>query len=260
MISFNILIKVTFLISYISSVKGVPNHKKWSFQQSQFNDDIDGCVTSIADFFYNVLLRSEMPGDKTIEKMDANNHCGFCQYAMKSLYQIVGDKDNEEKIRHSMETIYWMMPKSLDDKCDEFFKNGTEKIVDMILLEFTPNQVCWVWGVCTSQSQTFDIFIRKEKQDYTSQDHLEKKISDSNMIKYLNANDCETNYSSWILVLACLSGFILSMTVMVLYNRLKKTDRNELTKVTTPILKPGLNKSYYEKMSTLSENDEELNI
>ena len=47
------------------------------------------------------------------------------------------------------------------------------------------------------------------------------------------------------------------MTVMVLYNRLKKTDRNELTKVTTPILKPGLNKSYYEKMSALSENDEE---
>lgn len=264
MVRITSLFKSTFFLYFVLIIASAAFDYQDEENELQFHVGFDGCVHRIVNFFYDVLLKSEMPEDKTLEQIGDKDYCGLCQYGMKSLYQMLGDKNDEDKVRSTLQTIYWLMPKSVDDKCDIFFKNRTEKIADMIALNFTPNDVCMVWRLCDSKSQikqkdnkSLDSTKSSQKLDYSyysSKEFLEK---------YLHSNaSCKTlsPFNIMLYVLAALSGFLIAILTSFLYKRLKKTKDDDGSKITSPILKSALNNSYYDKMPVLSEMDEELNL
>ena len=42
------------------------------------------------------------------------------------------------------------MPSSLEDQCDQYIEAYAEKIIELVIQEFTPDQICKELGLCAS--------------------------------------------------------------------------------------------------------------
>jgi len=98
-------------------------------------------------------LLSQMPEDNPIVEMKVKDgNCALCQYAMNTLYQLLENKDTEDEIKNALETVCRILPSSLEDKCDEYIEAYAEKIIELVLQEFTPDQICKELGLCAASA------------------------------------------------------------------------------------------------------------
>jgi len=130
-------------------------------------DPKDVCtLMQLCDSQETVLLLSQMPEDNPIVQMkEQDDYCALCQYAMTTLYQILGNKDTEDEIKNALETVCRILPSSLEDKCDEYMEAYAEKIIELVLQEFTPDQICADLGLCSSPSETVEHHLTLTVED-----------------------------------------------------------------------------------------------
>jgi saposin len=130
-------------------------------------DPKDVCtLMQLCDSQETVLLLSQMPEDNPIVQMkEQDDYCALCQYAMTTLYQILENKDTEDEIKNALETVCRILPSSLEDKCDEYMEAYAEKIIELVLQEFTPDQICAELGLCSSPSETVEHHLTLTVED-----------------------------------------------------------------------------------------------
>ena len=88
-----------------------------------------------------------------MEMKKADDNCAMCQYAMETLYTILENKDNQDEIRNVMDSLCEYMPSSISDKCEEYVDAYAEAVIQLILQDFTPQQICAEIGLCNSVSE-----------------------------------------------------------------------------------------------------------
>ena len=100
------------------------------------------------------LLLAQVPQDNPIMEMKkADDYCAMCQYGMETLYTILENKDNQDEIRNALDTLCEYMPSSISDQCEQYVDAYAEAVIQLILQDFTPQQICAEIGLCTSVSE-----------------------------------------------------------------------------------------------------------
>ena len=110
--------------------------------------------TYVYFFIAELLLLTQVPQDNPIMEMKkANDNCAICQYAMETLYTILENKDNQDEIRNTLDTLCEYMPSSISKPCEEYVDAYAETVIQLILQDFTPQQICAEIGLCSSVSE-----------------------------------------------------------------------------------------------------------
>ena len=110
--------------------------------------------TYVYFFIAELLLLTQVPQDNPIMEMKkVNDNCAICQYAMETLYTILENKDNQDEIRNTLDTLCEYMPSSISKPCEEYVDAYAETVIQLILQDFTPQQICAEIGLCTSVSE-----------------------------------------------------------------------------------------------------------
>jgi len=69
------------------------------------------------------------------------------------LYTILENKDNQDEIRNTLDTLCEYMPSSISKPCEEYVDAYAETVIQLILQDFTPQQICAEIGLCSSVSE-----------------------------------------------------------------------------------------------------------
>lgn len=83
---------------------------------------------------------------------DASPNCLLCETVIKEAEKHFTDKKSKAQIKASLEHACAKMPK-LEKKCDAIVDKYGDRIVDLIILEFTPKQICRELGMCILQME-----------------------------------------------------------------------------------------------------------
>ncbi|GLH13878.1 Uncharacterized protein GBIM_18364 [Gryllus bimaculatus] len=78
--------------------------------------------------------------------------CPLCLFAVEELVTKLKDNKTEEGIRKALDELCEDLPKSLVGECRTFVENYSEELVDMIVADFTPQEVCSYLKLCDPPS------------------------------------------------------------------------------------------------------------
>lgn len=88
------------------------------------------------------------PGHAVEEPIKDDVTCVMCEYAMTQLDEMIKDDKTEESIKHALENMCSVLPKSIKPECTLFVDMYTDKIIQLLLDDLTPDQVCQALHLC----------------------------------------------------------------------------------------------------------------
>lgn len=94
-----------------------------------------------------------------------DDNCALCQFAMQTVYTILDNKDNEEEIKNALETLCRYMPASIEDQCEKYVESYSELIIQFILKNMTPEQICTELGLCKQCANLPEITLTKAQNE-----------------------------------------------------------------------------------------------
>ncbi|XP_071537348.1 uncharacterized protein Sap-r isoform X2 [Panulirus ornatus] len=74
--------------------------------------------------------------------------CVMCEYAMTQLEEMLQDHKTEEDIRHALDNLCSLLPKSVEAECQIFVDTYTDQVIHMLINNLTPDEVCQKLGLC----------------------------------------------------------------------------------------------------------------
>nr|CAD7594837.1 unnamed protein product [Timema genevievae] len=77
--------------------------------------------------------------------------CPLCLFAVQEVIVKLKDNKTEENIREELDTLCTSLPKSLITECKDFVDKYAQELVDMIVADFTPQEVCTYLKLCDPQ-------------------------------------------------------------------------------------------------------------
>ncbi|XP_014225050.1 uncharacterized protein LOC106651173 [Trichogramma pretiosum] len=110
------------------------------------------------------LLESwkQIPKEHVIEhpKEDKPN-CPLCLFGVTQLYNVIKDNKTEESIESALDKLCVHLPNSLIDQCESMVKTYSKQIIEMILADLTPQEVCVYLKLCddNKEEETLISFI-----------------------------------------------------------------------------------------------------
>lgn len=91
-----------------------------------------------------------VPGHAALETEPVKDDvsCVMCEYAMTQLDEMIKDDKTEESIKHALENMCTLLPKSIKAECNLFVDIYTDKIIQLLLDDLSPDQVCQALHLC----------------------------------------------------------------------------------------------------------------
>lgn len=74
--------------------------------------------------------------------------CPLCLLATQSIIDKLKDKRTEEEIRKELDQLCSELPKSVAGDCRDFVDTYEEQLVDMLIADFTPKEICTYLKLC----------------------------------------------------------------------------------------------------------------
>ncbi|KAK3925790.1 Prosaposin [Frankliniella fusca] len=93
----------------------------------------------------------------TDEKFDDKPGCPLCLLAVEQLETIVKDNKTEESVKAALESLCMHLPKSLVGECDNFVDTYSAQLVDMLIADFTPQEVCVYIKLCSANKSSEEV-------------------------------------------------------------------------------------------------------
>ncbi|KAJ1528491.1 hypothetical protein ONE63_006899 [Megalurothrips usitatus] len=93
----------------------------------------------------------------TDEKYDDSPGCPLCLLAVQQLETLVKDNKTEETVKSALESLCSKLPKSLVGECDNFVDTYSQQLVDMLIADFTPQEVCVYIKLCSASKPSEEI-------------------------------------------------------------------------------------------------------
>jgi len=78
--------------------------------------------------------------------------CVLCEFIMKELKSLIGDNATEAEIMAGLEKVCSYLPKAVQNACTSFVDVYGPAIIELLLQELDPEQVCTELGLCGSKS------------------------------------------------------------------------------------------------------------
>merc|ERR1712179_591020 len=108
---------------------------------------LQGKSASAICFEINLCLPEGIEEAKSLDE-ETGNKCALCEYAMTTLEGMITDKKNEDQIRKGLEKLCKYLPDSLTEECDDFVVAYTDKIIHMMIDDYTPDKICQALKLC----------------------------------------------------------------------------------------------------------------
>jgi len=89
---------------------------------------------------------------------DANT-CALCEFAISELYNKIKDDKTEANVKKELEMVCGYLPKSIRTDCVHLVDMYTEQIIEMILADLTPDEVCVTLKLCKAKSRPSDLTL-----------------------------------------------------------------------------------------------------
>ncbi|KAK7111881.1 uncharacterized protein [Littorina saxatilis] len=104
------------------------------------------------------------------EKVGASVQCAICRLAMESIDKVIAANATEENLEKDLEGLCDVLPSSVKEPCDQFVKEFTPSLIDLLLQELDAELICNELQICndTAESRysyTAPIVERAEKED-----------------------------------------------------------------------------------------------
>ncbi|KAJ8674866.1 hypothetical protein QAD02_010652 [Eretmocerus hayati] len=99
------------------------------------------------------LLEAWKKIPKEMTKVDESGdkpYCPVCLLGVTQLYNNIKNNKTEKSMEAALERLCNDLPKSLNSQCKSLVEKYSEKMMEMILLDFTPQQVCEDLELCES--------------------------------------------------------------------------------------------------------------
>ncbi len=71
----------------------------------------------------------------------ADQECELCEFAMTVIYNVLGDRRNEEAVKEALDNLCNKMPQSVNAQCVKFVDEYSEQVIDYITHNLPPEQV-----------------------------------------------------------------------------------------------------------------------
>ncbi|XP_001603446.1 uncharacterized protein LOC100119722 [Nasonia vitripennis] len=81
-------------------------------------------------------------------KLEEKPNCPLCLFGVTQLYNAIKDNKTEASIEAALEKLCIHLPQSLTDQCETLVKNYSKQIIEMILADLTPQEVCVYLQLC----------------------------------------------------------------------------------------------------------------
>ncbi|KAI5703682.1 hypothetical protein M8J75_014878 [Diaphorina citri] len=82
------------------------------------------------------------------QKVEENGACPLCLLAVTAAEKYLVSNRTEENIKQVLDVICSSLPKHLEGDCERFIDSFYEPLVDMLLAETTPQEICVYIGLC----------------------------------------------------------------------------------------------------------------
>ncbi|XP_059176048.1 uncharacterized protein LOC131955787 isoform X11 [Physella acuta] len=77
--------------------------------------------------------------------------CTLCKLVMEKLKSLISDKSTQAEIQSAMKKVCHLLPASMQDKCAVFVETFGPMIIQFILAETNPSDICAKISLCTAQ-------------------------------------------------------------------------------------------------------------
>jgi len=101
----------------------------------------------------NIIPALELvePIKKDMVQAKANVYCEVCEYVVKEVVKLIDNNRTEEEILHALDKVCSKLPTSLSEECQEVVDTYGASILSILLQEASPEIVCSMLHLCSSQ-------------------------------------------------------------------------------------------------------------
>ncbi|CAB3223198.1 unnamed protein product [Arctia plantaginis] len=82
----------------------------------------------------------------------ASTLCVVCEFVLKEIDNQLKDKHNEDEIKRVVHGVCKFMPKSIHTQCDQFIDQYADIVINLLIQELSPKQVCTEIKLCPQNS------------------------------------------------------------------------------------------------------------
>ncbi|XP_011300553.1 proactivator polypeptide [Fopius arisanus] len=93
-----------------------------------------------------------IPEEMTLRSnVEEKPSCPLCLLALSQLYNVIKDNKTEESIQRALDKLCDDLPKDLNHQCASLVKGYSKELIDMLLADLTPQEVCVYIKLCNAQ-------------------------------------------------------------------------------------------------------------
>jgi len=86
--------------------------------------------------------------------VSASPECVLCEFVMNELKSLIGDNATEAEVMAALEKVCSILPKAVQESCRSFVEVYGPAIIEMLLQELDPEQICTQLGLCGGKTGT----------------------------------------------------------------------------------------------------------
>lgn len=90
--------------------------------------------------------------EKSQNQVLKNDMCGVCETVIQYVETLCEDNSTVEEIEKVLEKVCNFLPSSLQQECDQIIETYGKTIIDMIISQSTPEEICTAIGLCTQKA------------------------------------------------------------------------------------------------------------
>ncbi|XP_017796230.1 PREDICTED: prosaposin [Habropoda laboriosa] len=95
-------------------------------------------------------LWQSVPAKYMLEK-EKKPSCPLCLLAVTQIYNVIKNNKSEENIEHALDKLCIHLPHSLAGQCTDLVKDYSKELVELLLADLTPQEVCVFLKLCDDE-------------------------------------------------------------------------------------------------------------
>ncbi|XP_052262832.1 uncharacterized protein LOC127866386 isoform X2 [Dreissena polymorpha] len=101
------------------------------------------------------------PVQSTVTEVKSGPICGLCELIIQELDSILKGNKSEASIKAALEQVCSLLPDTLSTECKQFVDQYAQQIIDLLLQEIDPDQICKLIGLCTTSGHRAEKILVK---------------------------------------------------------------------------------------------------
>ncbi|XP_072050756.1 uncharacterized protein [Amphiura filiformis] len=113
--------------------------------------------------------------------VDADPQCALCEFIMKEVDSLLSDNATESEITAALSKVCSLLPNTIQSECDSFVEKYVPAIINLLVKQVSPDQICSLLKFCTSKSVPLkEILLTKATKVVPKQVAAKKVDADEN--------------------------------------------------------------------------------